>query len=243
MINKSTQGALPESWSSARDCGHPYYFTGRPCKYGHVAARYTVNGDCVECAREKTRRINSSVSDAMANAIQPSLLFMGERRFAAQNGAKYYFTGRPCARGHVSLRQTTSGACIPCTMKTRQVWAEANREHERERMRRTRDPDKKRISYQKWYHKNKHVCAAIQAARKSAQVKRTPVWADMEKIREFYREARALTESTGVEIHVDHIYPLKGDLVSGLHCPENLQLLPSRENLSKSNKLIDLENK
>lgn len=32
------------------------YFTGKPCKYGHVAERYVISGGCVKCLREYSDR-------------------------------------------------------------------------------------------------------------------------------------------------------------------------------------------
>ena len=58
---------------------------------------------------------------------------------------------------------------------------------------------------------------------------RTPKWADNAKIKDIY-----LNCPTGY--HVDHIIPLQGELVSGLHVEYNLQYLPAKDNLSKSNK-------
>lgn len=60
---------------------------------------------------------------------------------------------------------------------------------------------------------------------------RVPLWADHEKIDEIYRN-----KPDGYE--VDHIIPLSGKTVSGLHVHNNLQYLPKQENRLKSNRFI-----
>ena len=67
----------------------------------------------------------------------------------------------------------------------------------------------------------------------------TPTWLTREnllQIRGFYAKAVEATKATGVKHHVDHIIPLCGKLVCGLHVPWNLQVLTASENLSKGRK-------
>jgi hypothetical protein len=63
----------------------------------------------------------------------------------------------------------------------------------------------------------------------------SPKWRDKEKIKAIYEEARRRTAETGIKYHVDHIYPLQGDLCSGLHVHHNLRIITASENCSKHN--------
>lgn len=72
--------------------------------------------------------------------------------------------------------------------------------------------------------------------RRAAILKRTPPWANQGAIRKIYDEALKLEKETGLVYHVDHIVPLQGRLVSGLHVENNLQILTEGENISKSNR-------
>lgn len=66
--------------------------------------------------------------------------------------------------------------------------------------------------------------------------KRTPSWADRGLMLGFYRIARRISQCTGIRFHVDHIIPLCGRLVSGLHVPANLRVIPAKINVHKSSK-------
>lgn len=78
--------------------------------------------------------------------------------------------------------------------------------------------------------------SAASAKRLSAKMQRVPAWADLAAIKAVYAEARALTKASGVSHHVDHILPLQGRLVSGLHVHTNLQILTGSENCRKNNR-------
>ncbi|KMO33922.1 hypothetical protein VQ02_19870 [Methylobacterium variabile] len=76
-------------------------------------------------------------------------------------------------------------------------------------------------------------------SRQARKMQATPVWADLKKIEAIYAEAARLTAETGVPHHVDHIYPLRGKTMCGLHVENNLQILTAVENLSKGNRVDD----
>ena len=88
----------------------------------------------------------------------------------------------------------------------------------------------------KWNKSNKPVKAALQAKRKTAQLQRTPAWdPDAHLIIAKYQLAAMLTKASGIEHHVDHIIPLQGKKVSGLHTFANLRVIPGSDNVKKSN--------
>lgn len=72
--------------------------------------------------------------------------------------------------------------------------------------------------------------------RRAEKLQRTPSWADDEAIRAIYAEAQRLSATTGVPHVVDHEYPLRGKLVSGLHVHQNLRVITAVENSRKRNK-------
>jgi hypothetical protein len=74
------------------------------------------------------------------------------------------------------------------------------------------------------------------ARRRAQKLCATPAWANQDHILFFYEIAKLLSERTGVPRHVDHIVPLRHRKVCGLHCAENLQVLPATTNLIKGNR-------
>jgi excisionase family DNA binding protein len=72
--------------------------------------------------------------------------------------------------------------------------------------------------------------------RRASKLQRTPRWANIAAILAIYREAHRLTRETGIVHHVDHEIPLQGELVSGLHVENNLQILTGSENVRKHNR-------
>jgi hypothetical protein len=92
--------------------------------------------------------------------------------------------------------------------------------------------------YSKWKQENKGLVNAATYKRRTAKLNRMPLWVDKTKIKEIYKLAQIKTKETGFKWHVDHIIPLQGELVSGLHVVENLQVIPGIENVKKANRYI-----
>lgn len=67
----------------------------------------------------------------------------------------------------------------------------------------------------------------------------TPLWFEKDEIIAMYRTRRKIEEQTNISHHVDHIVPLRGKRVCGLHCLTNLRIITAKENKSKGNKLIE----
>ena len=90
-----------------------------------------------------------------------------------------------------------------------------------------------------WNKANPGKKNALTAKRLSKKIQATPPWLtklDIDLIAMFY-EAAADQKQYGLDCHVDHIIPLQGREVCGLHVPWNLQVLPASENISKGNRL------
>lgn len=106
-------------------------------------------------------------------------------------------------------------------------WQIRNAERDRERKKK----------YDKLYPEK---AAAKDARRRAAKLKATPAWLtplDWAAINLIYFGARLLTQQTGERHVVDHIYPLRGKTVCGLHVPGNLQVITKTENLRKHTRL------
>jgi hypothetical protein len=115
---------------------------------------------------------------------------------------------------------------------------EANPEKGREYQRKYREANKEKVAEQirKWQKDNPDKRAALSAKRRSQKLQATPAWADLKAIEAVYEESAWLTQCLGIEHHVDHIIPLQGKKVCGLHVHNNLQVLPAKTNLAKGNR-------
>jgi hypothetical protein len=157
-----------------------------------------------------------------------------ERVEAAALGLTHYFTGRPCVNGHLSKRRVNDRCCLQCDIHNKRSSKPAYKKKHYEK-------HKEKILAQKRQYRqaNKGKINARVAARKKIVKQRTPVWLtafDKLKISCLYQVAAMLTRENKEPWHVDHIIPLQGEKVSGLHTPNNLWFIRGVENISKKNR-------
>ena len=121
--------------------------------------------------------------------------------------------------------------CKPCNMKAaskRRLQSGKQAQWQRE------NREKLRVNANRWASNNRAYRAAAWAEYYAAKLKRIPPWANLDEVKEVYRQCRGISQMTGVPHHVDHIIPMRGDLVSGLHVASNLRIIPADENMRKN---------
>jgi len=128
--------------------------------------------------------------------------------------------------------------CKVCRLQHNRKWVEVNKDRHNELTSSwyERNKDKHLINSKQWYASNRHRKLATTTAREQRCKQATPVWVDKEAVIAMYAEAQSKTLETGIQHDVDHIIPLQGKLVSGLHVQHNLRVITSAENKHKAAK-------
>lgn len=204
---------MVSSRADAKQHGLKRYFTGAACPRGHVAERFTSSGGCVVCCAER---------DAQSRVADPD-------RHNAK--AKRSYAKHPEKRRAASRTYRVEN---PHRVKASKFDYQQRRgEHLLEKAREYKQREAARLKEWSAAYKRENK-GRINAANRArvAHIKRaTPPWADLSAIEQMYVQA---AESG---MHVDHVIPLRGKFVSGLHVESNLQLLPPVENHRKYNKV------
>lgn len=190
---------LPKTRADAKAQGVAYYFTGEPCKHGHIAPRKT-KGACVECLKLEWARGNETRAEY----------------FKTYNASE---AGQKAKRGYYERNRSA-------------VIAKAA----------SRSPEERRAARNRHKLANPDLYKELVSLRRRRFRQATPKWLTAEdkmEVRLKYRLAIELTQRTGVRYVVDHVVPLQGETVCGLHVPWNMEVITQEENLKKSNKLVD----
>lgn len=139
-------------------------------------------------------------------------------------------TERTLAGVSLSAGQTLSCGCLVTDLLSLDMTPTERLDHKRAQARESNRRNPARIKANK-----------IKYEKKLSRA--TPSWLtakDWEEMNAVYEMARRLTRETGIRHEVDHIYPINGKTVSGLHVPKNLQVLTQSQNVSKSNRYAEL---
>lgn len=190
---------LPKTRAEAKAAGAQHYFTGEPCKYGHVAPRKT-KGACVECLK---------VEWSKGNETRAEYFRQYNRREEVKSRKNEWYL-----ENHDKVKQAAA----------------------------TRPVEIKRQYQVAWKERNVVWVRADTKARRRKHRQATPSWLTKRQkaeTRQMYQIAITMTQTTGEQYVVDHIYPLRSDVVCGLHVPWNLRVMTQDENLKKSNSLPD----
>lgn len=216
--------------------GLPRYFTGQPCKRGHVAERIVANKTCVECRRERARQSHEENREAELERLRRR--YEANREAYRERQRQYYIENRDRVRESVRQWREANPEKV---RELKRQYAKANREKVRENSRRYREsnPEKVRERNRQWSEANPAKLAAYAGARRAQMTQSTPRWAESKLIEVWYALARVMSETSGGEQYqVDHIVPLKGKTVCGLHVQDNFQIITARENASKGNRFL-----
>lgn len=161
-------------------------------------------------------RNNSGEEDTTGRSRAESGSFEAEARAAAKAaGLKRYVSGRACPKGHTGERFVSNCGCVACLLEQSRSAYARNRGARRERYRQ--------------YAKDHPAENRERSSASRYGGTRVPAWADREVIQDFYRNCPP-------GMVVDHVFPLNGAHVCGLHVIENLQYLTPVDNAKKGAK-------
>lgn len=207
------------SRQDAKTAGLKRFYTGQPCRFGHVAERSVANRGCLVCRGEKARLFSKNNREKCEAR---------RRAYSAKNPGKLSAQKQAWSeKNREKLRAAKNAWNAKPEAKAAQK-ARSRKHHESNR-------DKTNAAHAAWAARNKGKVAALAAKYRSDKLNQTPPWADLEAIDAVYIEAGALRKQ-GYPATVDHVIPLRGEAVSGLHVASNLQIIHDLDNKRKSNR-------
>ena len=228
--------------SEAKQLGLTRYFTGKPCKHNHVSERLASDGGCIACKSEKQSLYWRTSDKARAKDKRSYENRKQNPEFLAKKSAAVldtYYANHEA--GKERLRQSYEKRKAENPNLSAELYAK-NRE--------------KSLAYSKAYYKanaedrkakqrlwsktNRGTANALAKRYKLKKVNATPKWLSESQLLHIkckYQLA-AMLNIHGVEAwHVDHIVPIRGKDVCGLHVPWNLRVIPAKENMTKGNRI------
>lgn len=148
--------------------------------------------------------------------------------------------GPLCVSCHKAYHKAYREANASAIAESKRDWKQRNAEHvaRKDRAYADANPGKRSLARKVWDMKNPGATLAAKAENYARRKKRVPTWLsedDKWMIAQAYALAKLRTDKFGFMWHVDHVIPMSGRSVSGLHVPTNLQVIPWADNLRKCN--------
>jgi hypothetical protein len=170
------------------------------------------------------------IIDAKYRAENPEKIALGKAKCYQENKNSYDKKTREWVHNNPEARKEIASKSYQNNRDSRLSYSAEYRAKNKERY---------KVWIKEWIERNRDLDRAKHAKRRSAKLSATPGWISkdhLSEIQSFYSMARDCEVVTGEPYHVDHIIPLQGKNICGLHVPWNLQVLPSDINQNKSNK-------
>ena len=163
-----------------------------------------------------------------------------KRQDAIELGLKRYMPDNLCRNGHIAERKTNSNQCVACNLEATRRYGSKRQKRDQSEYKKGWDAlNKEKLkSYQVFRNREKLISKNVR--KRAAMRDCTPKWLSTlqrNEMRRIYDLAKDVMVISGQKYDVDHIIPINGENVCGLHVPWNLQILPSDINRSKRNKM------
>ena len=227
------------------------YFTGIPCNHGHIAQRMLNSLDrCCECQKIRNARRHTKIYKIECKHCK--------KEFIRKRGSNTVYCSKTCkellrSKNRRKYEKIIHGVCKRCETPFVDTAYSKKKKFCSSKCRRAyfRELPKEKAKFKNWYYNKggKKICSdrrkkwyatphgksvedAKRVRRRATQLNATPKWLtknDKEKIRKIYAKCPK-------GYHVDHIVPLKGKDVCGLHVPSNLRIITAHKNQSKGNR-------
>lgn len=223
----------------ARARGLKRYFTGQPCKRGHLSERHVSNQRCIACAnigkRERDRKYREANREKLREGYRRHYYENHEKRRAQQ--IAYYAENREqCIQGMKARYYANHEAELAYRRRWRQENREANNRYFRERRR--NDPVYGAKCTMRAMVKR---CLTMAGVQKTSRTEEYLGYTAAEFREHMERQfAKGMGWHNRSEWHIDHITPIAWFLENGItdprriNCLSNLKPVWARENLSKN---------
>lgn len=244
MLNQET-GSLPKNRHDALLVGASQFFTGQPCRRGHISPRNTKKSTCLQCKADSSRA-GRSINPDRGRAYRER---NAER--LARYGAEYRARSADRIKAYrAAYYQNNREEVLQKVKAYRLSNADLIKERREQRadmirvvgaLYRQRRRDQILAASAAWRANNRDRRSATETKRRARKLQAMPAWFsefDELVMLEAHELAGQRERATGFQWHVDHLIPLQARHACGLHISVNVQVIPACLNVGKRNRMV-----